>query len=221
MNCDPSNELPDSARAVLSGIELELYLSGSNIGERYAVDWSGEHPCKPPVVFRPRTVSDVSRILQCCHKAGQPLVIQGGLTGLSGGATPIKGEWSLSTERMNRIVELDPDSKTITVGAGTTLRVDAYHRKLTDLRPRYENLFENVELFPETTEDRVEVEPSLARLRGVEILLAVEGYLTIKDLGTDETFALARGGAVFVPNSVDCYELVGAGVVYRAGVPRR
>ena len=50
-------------------------------------------------------------------------------------------------------------------------RIDAYYRKLTKLRPRYENLFEPIELFPETTADRVEIAPDEARLRGVELLL--------------------------------------------------
>ena len=56
-------------------------------------------------------------------------------------------------------------------GTGLRLRVDAYYKRLSTLRPRYENLFEPVELFPETTEDRVLVDPDRARLRGVEILL--------------------------------------------------
>jgi mannose-6-phosphate isomerase len=59
-----------------------------------------------------------------------------------------------------------------------------------------------------------------ARTRGVEILLAIEGEMTITDRGVGESFALARGASVLVPNSVECYELAGAGVVYRAGVPK-
>jgi len=55
--------------------------------------------------------------------------------------------------------------------SGIRLRLDAYHRRLTRLRPRYENLFEPVELFPETAEDRVEIAPSKARLRGLEVLV--------------------------------------------------
>jgi hypothetical protein len=55
--------------------------------------------------------------------------------------------------------------------AGPRMRLDAYERKLTDLRPRFENLFEPIELFPETTEDRVRIDPEEARLRGVELLL--------------------------------------------------
>ena len=40
------------------------------------------------------------------------------------------------------------------------------------------------------------------------------------DVDLDTYFAMARGASVLVPNSVECYELAGAGVVYRAGVPK-
>ena len=52
---------------------------------------------------------------------------------------------------------------------GPVLRFDAYYRELTHLRPRYENLYEPIELFPETTEDRVEILPDSARLRGLGV----------------------------------------------------
>ncbi len=54
---------------------------------------------------------------------------------------------------------------------GLQLRLDAYYRRLSDLRPRYENLFQPLELFPETGEDRRLVPAERARLRGVELLL--------------------------------------------------
>jgi len=56
--------------------------------------------------------------------------------------------------------------------------------------------------------------------RGVEILLAVDGEMTITDPIAGESFALVRGASVLVPNSVDRYEIAGAGVVYRAGTPK-
>lgn len=56
-------------------------------------------------------------------------------------------------------------------GAGPSLRIDAYYRRLTDVRPRWENLFKPIELFPEIGDDRVEIAPDSARLRGVELLV--------------------------------------------------
>ncbi len=57
------------------------------------------------------------------------------------------------------------------LASGVRLRVDAYHRSLSQLRPRYENLFEPIELFPETAPDRVRIAPDRARLLGIEFLL--------------------------------------------------
>jgi TonB-dependent receptor-like protein len=57
------------------------------------------------------------------------------------------------------------------LGRGLAFRVDAYSHRLSDLRPRYENLFGSRELFPEISEDRVRIAPDSSRLRGVELAL--------------------------------------------------
>lgn len=54
---------------------------------------------------------------------------------------------------------------------GLRLRIDAFYRELSRLRPRNENLFQPIELFPETHGDRVRIAPSRARLQGLEIML--------------------------------------------------
>lgn len=54
---------------------------------------------------------------------------------------------------------------------GMRLRVDAFQRLGTDLRPRYVNLFSPVVLFPEGTPDRVRLDPDRSRADGVEIFL--------------------------------------------------
>ena len=54
---------------------------------------------------------------------GRPVVPQGGLTGLCGGARAIDGAVALSLERLTGIDEIDPSSSTITVRAGTPLQV--------------------------------------------------------------------------------------------------
>jgi hypothetical protein len=55
--------------------------------------------------------------------------------------------------------------------SGIRVRLDAYYRELSNLKPRYENVWEPVELFPETTMDRVLIEPEEARLQGIELLV--------------------------------------------------
>jgi len=58
-----------------------------------------------------------------------------------------------------------------------------------------------------------------AESRGAEILLVTEGEVAITDRAVGETFPMVRGASAFIPHSVKGYELAGAAVVYRAGVP--
>ena len=99
-----------------------LYLSGDQVPELYAKDWSEAAPHLPEVVLRPRNVQDLSDILSLATKTGQRLVTQGGRTGLAGGATPQQSEWALTTERLTKIIDIDPIGKTITVEAGVSLQ---------------------------------------------------------------------------------------------------
>jgi FAD/FMN-containing dehydrogenase len=91
------------------------------IGARHFVDFSGEHPARPRALLRPSSTAEVAEMVRLCAEARQPLVVQGGLTGLSGGATPRAGEIALSLERLNGIEEIDRESMTATVLAGTPL----------------------------------------------------------------------------------------------------
>jgi FAD/FMN-containing dehydrogenase len=70
----------------------------------------------------PHTTAEVSRILQACHQAGLPVAIQGGLTGLAGGANPRGGELVLSLARLSSIEEIDSLGGTVVVQAGVTLQ---------------------------------------------------------------------------------------------------
>ncbi len=91
--------------------------------DKHACDWSNVDRQRPLAVLRPRSVADISRALKLCHEAGIPVVPQGGLTGLAGGATPQAGQVVLSLERLKGIEEIDRDSATMTVLAGTPLEV--------------------------------------------------------------------------------------------------
>jgi outer membrane cobalamin receptor len=57
------------------------------------------------------------------------------------------------------------------LGAGLELRVEAYQRTSPDLRPRYVNAVRELRAFPESEGDRMLIDPSRGRARGVEVLL--------------------------------------------------
>ena len=58
---------------------------------------------------------------------------------------------------------------------GASLRVEAYERISTRLRPRWDNLDNAYDLFPEAQPDRVRLNPERGHARGVELLLSSRG----------------------------------------------
>jgi FAD/FMN-containing dehydrogenase len=97
--------------------------TGSDIPSRNWSDASGLQPTPPKALILPQRTDEISAALRICHENGQPVVTQGGLTGLAGGAHPKAGEIALSLERMSGIEEIDAASATLTALAGTPLAI--------------------------------------------------------------------------------------------------
>jgi FAD/FMN-containing dehydrogenase len=76
---------------------------------------------RTPMVLRPGSVEEVSRIVALANETGTGIVPQGGNTGLVGGQLPFHDEILLSLNRLDRIREVDAASNTITCEAGVTL----------------------------------------------------------------------------------------------------
>ena len=92
-----------------------------DVSERYHTDWTGTSPCEPAALVRPRTTEQVAQALAICDRHRQPVIAQGGLTGLTGAAVPRPGDVAMNTERLVGIEEIDRAAATMTVWAGTTL----------------------------------------------------------------------------------------------------
>ena len=114
---------PKIIAALQRRIGPDAVLHGGEIAAKYHVDFSGEHACAPLALLRPASTRELAAILETCSALGQRVVVQGGLTGLAGGATPQPGEVAISMERMSGIEEIDRESMTATVLAGTPLQV--------------------------------------------------------------------------------------------------
>jgi len=71
-------------------------------------------------VVRPADTAETAEVVRICADAGIPIIPQGGNTGLVGGGVP-EGGIVLATTRMNRIRDIDPANRTITVEAGVIL----------------------------------------------------------------------------------------------------
>lgn len=91
------------------------------IPERHYSDWTRYAPCRPLALVRPASTAEVAGVLRLCHAHQCPVVPQGGLTGLAGGAVPASDSVALSLERLDGDVHVDMAAGTLTTPAGTTL----------------------------------------------------------------------------------------------------
>ena len=106
-------------------------------GERYAIrrntdiapfvaDTRGRYRASSPLVLRPGSVDEISTILKLATETGTAIIPQGGNTGLVGAGLPNADgdghEVILSLGRLNRILDVDPDSNTMTVESGCILQ---------------------------------------------------------------------------------------------------
>ena len=85
----------------------------------YGYDNSRLHHLPDAVAFA-TDHEQISAIIKLCYEYKIPVVARGRGTGTTGATTPVRGGLVLSMERMNRILDMDPDNRSITVEPGVT-----------------------------------------------------------------------------------------------------
>ena len=96
-------------------------ISGPDLAER-AVSYWDPSPTEAKALVRPQTTQQVSDVLRVCHERGQPVVIQGGLTGVVEGALASPDEIIISLERMTAIESVDAMDGVAVIQAGAVLQ---------------------------------------------------------------------------------------------------
>lgn len=89
----------------------------------YSHDETEDLKFLPEVVVKPNSSEQISDIMKICNKELIPLTPRGAGTGLSGGALPVFGGVILSTERLNKIIEIDERNLQATVEPGVITQV--------------------------------------------------------------------------------------------------
>ncbi|CAN7298975.1 FAD-binding protein [Pseudorhodoferax sp. LjRoot39] len=84
----------------------------------YECDGLTAYRQRPMAVALPETYEQVQGVLKTCHALGVPVVARGAGTGLSGGAMPHAQGVTLSMAKFNRILKMDPVSRTAVVQCG-------------------------------------------------------------------------------------------------------
>lgn len=111
-----SEAILDQLRAIVGDAGV---MTGESVSSRYPGYFMEQ--IKADALVRPRTTEELAALLRACNAVGQPVVIQGGMSGWVRATETKAGEIAISLERMNAIEEIDPVNRTATVQAGVIL----------------------------------------------------------------------------------------------------
>jgi len=113
--------------------ELEEIVGADHISNKesdrlvYSTDWSwmpqlwldrGQPLPTPDYILHPGSAEEIAEIMLVANKYRIPVVPWGGGSGTQGGALPLFGGILLDTKRMDKILEIDEKSLTVTAQAG-------------------------------------------------------------------------------------------------------
>ena len=116
---------------ILAGLPSSIeILHGQQLKSRYNHIWTMDKALDAMAVCLPKTSEELATILSFCNEHKLSIVVHGGLTNLVGATQTKPSDIVISLERMNQIIELDAQSKTITVEAGVIL--ESIHSYLSD-----------------------------------------------------------------------------------------
>jgi glycolate oxidase len=113
------NPINDAVIHQLKQICGENYVSvDAEVLHHYGQDETEDLLFMPEVVVKPGTADEIALIIQLANTVLIPVTPRGAGTGLSGGALPVHGGIVLSTERLNKIIEIDEQNLQCTVETG-------------------------------------------------------------------------------------------------------
>ena len=105
-------------KGLLESLPAHALLWNNEDTTPYECDGLTAYRQRPLVVALPETQAQVAAVLKTCHAVGVPVVARGAGTGLSGGAMPNAVGVTLSMAKFNKILKLDPVSRTAVVQCG-------------------------------------------------------------------------------------------------------
>jgi hypothetical protein len=103
-------------------------------------------------------------------------------------------------------------------GGGVQARLELYDKAMTSLRPRYENAFDSLLLFPELRADRVIIAPQSSNARGAELLVRTDAAARLSGwISYTLSEVTDRIDGIDVPRSWDQRHAATFSVNYRPG----
>ncbi len=124
--------------ALRSAVGSQHVLLDADLRASHETDWTGRFTGTSRAVVRPGSTAQVAEVLAACHEAAVPVVVQGGNTGLVGGAVPAPGPACsapvlLVTTRLTELGPVSAAARQVTAGAGVTLAALTAHARSAGL----------------------------------------------------------------------------------------
>lgn len=112
-------------REKLKAVIPEERLVFDSIAPEYLSDTLGRRKGKAEALVFPLSAEEVSGVLKFAHENRIPVTPRGAGINLVGSTVPTEGGIILDLSRMNRILELDPATMTVTVEPGVAFKGSA------------------------------------------------------------------------------------------------
>ncbi|MFM9914106.1 MAG: FAD-linked oxidase C-terminal domain-containing protein [Methylophilaceae bacterium] len=109
---------PSFLKALRRTLASDCLLTSAEEMVAYESDGLSAYRQIPAAVALPHNEEQITKILRLCHQCNLPVVARGHGTGLSGGALPLKNALLLSLAKLNKIIHIDPLSRTAKVQPG-------------------------------------------------------------------------------------------------------
>ncbi|VAX11957.1 Fe-S protein, homolog of lactate dehydrogenase SO1521 [hydrothermal vent metagenome] len=119
MSSETTPLTPEFITALGNGLKPEQLLTETADCITYGYDNSRIQVTPDAVVF-PENHEQVLAIVQLCNQHSVPLTARGRGTGTTGASVPLRGGLVLSTEKMQSVLQMNPDDRYITVQPGLT-----------------------------------------------------------------------------------------------------
>ena len=118
---DPVSMNDDRCAALIARLHEELGPTGvlTDAADRWAYGYdNSRRQTLPAAVVMAEDHDSVALAVRACHEHQVPLTVRGRGTGTAGAAVPSENGIVLSTERMSRILAIDPDNRVAVVQCG-------------------------------------------------------------------------------------------------------
>jgi FAD/FMN-containing dehydrogenase len=109
------------AGALADVVGTDHVLADPELRAGFERDLTGRFGGEAALVIRPASTEEVAAVVRACGHHGVPIAVQGGNTGMVGGAVPRSGEVVMSLVRLADLEPVDTLAQQVECGAGVTL----------------------------------------------------------------------------------------------------